>query len=66
MPNRTDLDARLDAIAAQMPRFREDLDRVFADIGGGTASSTPAPQAATDPQQRLDRHDVTVDRATRH
>ena len=66
MPNRTDLDARLDAIAAQMPRFREDLDRVFADIGGRTASSTPAPQAATDPQQHLDRHDVTVGRAIRH
>lgn len=66
MPNRADLDAQLDAIAAQMPRFRQDLDRVFADIAGRTASPRPAPQAATDPQQHLDRHDVTVDRATRH
>ncbi len=66
MPNRADLDAQLDAIAAQMPRFRQDLDRVFADLGGRTASPRPAPQAATDPQQHPDRHDVTVDRATRH
>lgn len=66
MPNRADLDARLDAIAAQMPRFRQDLDRVFADLGGCTASPRPAPQATTDPQPHLDRHDATVDRATRH
>ena len=33
MPDTTNLDARLDAVAAQMPRFRQDLARVFADIG---------------------------------
>lgn len=64
MPDRTDLDARLDAIAAQMPRFREDLDRVFADIGEW-AGPRPA-EPATDPQPRRDRPGAKVERATRH
>ena len=66
MPNRTDLDARLDAIAAQMPRFRQDFDRVFADIAGHPGPPDTVMPPAPEPRQTADPDDAMVDRATHH
>lgn len=66
MPNHADLDARLDAIAAQLPRFRRDFEQVFADLTDRAEPPNPATTAAPDLQQPSERPDATVDRVTRH
>ena len=66
MPDTINLEARLDAVAAQMPRFRQDLARVFADIGERAGPPHPLQAPATDPPQRRDRSDTGGERARRH
>ncbi|WP_246037183.1 hypothetical protein [Thermomonas fusca] len=67
MTSRSDLDARLDAIAAQMPRFRQDMQRVFADIDRRDDQPCPEAEPAANPRQQPDaRPATTVDRAALH
>lgn len=69
MPNNSDLEALLDAIDAQMPRFRQQLAQVLADIDECTGPPRPAAVAALEqrqPQRRADRCSAKVERAALH
>ena len=65
MPNRTDLDARLDAIAAHMPRLLRDFAQVFGDPPERAESPRPV-KTDQDPQVPSDRDEPQVDRAAPH
>lgn len=65
MPNNAVLDARLDAIAAHMPRLRRDFAQVFGDPIERADSPRPV-KTDQDPQVPSDRDEPQVDRAAPH